>query len=227
MRKYLYSDIYQIDASVLIPDKQKSKLELAFGRDWQETVNGIYKDIEREIHDGTVRKISSLSASPESEQHKIGLASLIPFGLGHKQFSENDFNKIHEQVFGEFYKQGQHNLLCSEFVAHTTIAALVELNNRVSAKLADKGIIPEQGPIVKIPVGKHENLHRMHPDRLLSALKKANCVKQVAINPTIAKYFKHEKKDNPSGLAQYKNRSSSISKTEDRLTTKPSNKPTK
>lgn len=223
MRDYLYSDIYQIDISTLIPVKQKSKLELAFGRNWQEVINGIYKDIEREIHDGTVRKFSSLSASPTSEQYKTGLASLMPFGLGHKQFSKNDFHKIHEQVFGTFYRQGHHHLLCSEFVAHTTIAALVELNNRLTTKLSEKGIVAEPGEIVKIPIGKHENLHRMHPDRLLAVLKKTNCIRKVAINPAIAKYFKNARPNSFRGFAKYRSHFSRSLTSKTPSSDKPSN----
>ena len=42
--------------------------------------------------------------------------------------------------------------------------------------------------VVQVPFGKHENLHRMHPDRLVSELKKRGCVETVVT--TSAKYFK-------------------------------------
>lgn len=189
MRSYLYADIYKIKIEALIPAEQKIKLQKAFGDKWLAVVNGMYGEIEREIHDNTVGRFSKLSASPESEQNKSGVVSLVPFGLGHKKFSSNDFNEIREQIFSQFYSTGQHNLLCSEFVAHTTIAALSELNRRLDLKLREKDIQPG-GQIIKIPFGKHEDLHRMHPDRLLHVLKKAGCVEKEKKVPIVSRFFK-------------------------------------
>lgn len=43
-----------------------------------------------------------------------------------------------------------------------------------------------EGNLVKIPFGDHEDLHKMHPDRLLEELRKANCVQ--AVTTSTSKY---------------------------------------
>jgi len=196
MRSYLYTDIYRIKIETLIAPEQQAKLKEAFGDNWLTVVNGMYAEIEREIHDNTVGKFSNLSASSESEQYKAGISSLLPFGLGHKKFAKNDFNVIREQVFSQFYTTGQHKLLCSEFVAHTTIAALMELNRRLELELLKKPIKPE-GRIVKIPFDQHEDLHRMHPDRLLYVLKKAGCIEEESDIPLVSSLFVRKTKKAP------------------------------
>ena len=224
MRDYLYADTYQIQIDKLISKEQQTLLEKAFGENWKQEVNTMFKQVERDIHDGTIQNFSGLSASAETEQYKSGLASLLPFGLGHKQFKENDFKDIHKKVMEGHYKKNRTEMLCSEFVAHTTIAGLVELNKRLDTKLKEKDLpVPIGKDIVKIPIGKHENLHKMHPDRLLKVLKKANCIQKAAPNKGVAKYFKSGKSKALS--SQFKNYKSGTKKEEPSVRTITSDKP--
>lgn len=188
MRDYLYSDIYRIDIGALIPSEQRSNLNKVFGAKWEHVISNMYANIERQIHDSTQEKFRSLSAGSKWEQYKSGLASLF-FGLGHKKFQANDFDKIHDQVFSQFYQTGKHHMLCSEFVAHTTIAALVELNRKLETIMIARD--PNfRGPVIKIPFGKHEDLRRMYPDRLLKVLRDHHCLIKESPTPIIKGFFK-------------------------------------
>ena len=85
---------------------------------------------------------------------------------------------------GEYAKQENPKMLCSEFCATTIAVSLVELDKQIKEDISKKKVSKITGvdlekPIVKIPFGKHENLHKMHPDRLLKVLKSHNCVEAV------------------------------------------------
>ena len=194
MREYLYADIYKIKIEALIPQEQQKSLRLALGENWQQTVNALYANIEREIHDNTVQRFSKVNTSVSWWRHiKTALYNCIPFGIGYKKFSTNDFNKIHQQVFGEFYKKGDHRLMCSEFVAHTTIAALVKLDahlkevleqyNKKMEKQNKTQITIPTDRLVTIPFGEHEDLELMHPERLLQVLQEHHCVEKANAVP--------------------------------------------
>ncbi len=58
-----YSDTYVIKIEKLIPLEQQEKLKEVFGPGWVGIVNGMYKSIEREMHDETIRKFSGLKAA--------------------------------------------------------------------------------------------------------------------------------------------------------------------
>jgi hypothetical protein len=60
---YLYSDAYKLNLAKLIPLAQQEKLKEAYGENWLEVVNGMYKKIERDLHDGTIRKFGGLVSS--------------------------------------------------------------------------------------------------------------------------------------------------------------------
>jgi hypothetical protein len=54
----------------------------------------------------------------------------VPFG--HKQVKANDFEEIHRKVMSNHYASEKNpTMLCSEFSAVTTIAALVELDKQI------------------------------------------------------------------------------------------------
>ena len=188
MSEYLYSDVYRIKIESLIPKEQQDKLRMALGEDWLKKVYGMYGKIERDIHDGTISRFSHLTTPLHKNRDKRLMFSWLPFGLGNKKFSKNDFEQIHTQVRGEFYQKGTHEMLCSEFVAHTTIAALVELNAQL------KDVVGVEAQMVRMPFGEHEDLRAMHPDRLVSVLKQAGCIEEEVRAPMVAAFFREESK---------------------------------
>jgi len=192
----------------LIPKEQKKKLKETYGDNWLEKVNGMYAQIERDIHDQTVGKFAKLRVPSFEGFIMRGLSFL----LGHKQFGKNDFKKIHDRVYNDFYKKGSKSMMCSEFVTHTTIAALYELNEQLKKDILDKpkleNIEPppspdkqklgnikspsDPGQIVKIPF-EYENLERVHPDRLLKVLKKSGCIEEKRVTvPFLKNIIKEE-----------------------------------
>ena len=58
---YLYSDNYIIHLEKLIAPEYQEKLRLAFGDEWLNVVNGMYKKIERKVHDDMICKLSAIS----------------------------------------------------------------------------------------------------------------------------------------------------------------------
>jgi hypothetical protein len=186
MKDYLYSNTYRIKIEALIPEEQIPKLIVAYGPDWLKVVNNMYGEIERDLYDDTVEKFAIYSSDlPLKELFKIALYSLIPFGLGNKQFHENDFTKMHRQITDQFYAYGDPQfLICSEFVALTMNATLIKLNTQLQTELSEKG------QIVRTPFDKDENLHKMLPGRLLHVLKKAGCVEKEKKVPVVSRFFK-------------------------------------
>jgi len=189
---YLYSDVYKINVGALIPEEQKNKLKETYGDNWLEKANGMYAKIERDIHDDTVRRFGKLQTIQEGQVLR-GLLGL----LKHKQTEKNDFKRIHGRVYSDFYRTSDTRMLCSEFIAHTTIAALYELNEQLKKDILEvqkkKEIKspPDPGQVVTIPF-EHENLERVHPDRLIQVLKKSGCIERYAPVPIVEDLFKKE-----------------------------------
>ena len=192
---HLKADTYKIDLSALVPKEQHELMESTYGKSWKEIITTKYKLIENDIHGSkTQSRFGDLRAASGGgiTQVKAGLANLVPFG--HKQVKENDFEEIHRKVMSNHYATHAHpTMLCSEFSGVTTIAALVELNKQIKqdigAKKDELGMVrsvPET--VVKIPFGKHENLHKLHPSRLLKVLQEHGCVEKVKVKTD--EYFK-------------------------------------
>jgi hypothetical protein len=192
INKQLYSNMYKVDPIALIPKEQHQLLQQVYGDNWKSEIVNKFKTIENELHTNASDKFGHLSASEGREQYLAGLANIVPFG--HKQLKANDFNELHNKVMtGEYAKQENPKMLCSEFCATTIAVSLVELDKQIKEDISKKKVSKITGvdlekPIVKIPFGKHENLHKMHPDRLLKVLKSHNCVE--AVTTKAADYIK-------------------------------------
>lgn len=194
INKQLYSDMYKIDPIALISKENHLLLQQVYGADWQQEIVNKFKTVENEIHTNVYSKFGRLSASAETDQYFAGLANIIPFG--HKQLKTNDFKEIHSKAMtGEYTKERSPKMLCSEFCASTIVTSLVELDKQIKEDMLrweENKAIKLTGAnlkqdILKIPFGKHENLHKMHPDRLLQVLASHHCVEPV--QTTSSKYI--------------------------------------
>lgn len=176
---YLYCDVFRIKIENLITSENKRQLQLLYGNKWLDVVNQKYSQIERQIHDQTLTNYAGLSAGGDIRRAKTALAAVVPFGLGHKKTSKTHYSKIHEQMMGSYYKDKAGSMLCSEFVAKTTIAALVELENQIKEEAKKNPLVNFKGTMVKIPISEHEKLSKLDPERFLKILKDKKCVERV------------------------------------------------
>lgn len=199
-KEYLYSDLYQIKIENLISNRNKAILEKIYGPNWLRIVENRYSEIERKLHDEIMLSSKKLYAVPSSDaslKKWIGFSfsrlrsifsTFLPFEIGHTRAMKADFSQIHKRVTS--HKHGCQ-MICSEFVAITTIAALVELNKQLiqDAKSEDLAFMRDQDPI-KNPISQHEDLKNMLPDRFLLLLKKAKCLEKIKKPKKIQRYFK-------------------------------------
>lgn len=187
INKQLYSNMYKVDPIALIPKEKHQLLEQVYGKNWQAEVANKFQAIENQIHGNLHDRFGGLSASGNKDQYLAGLANLIPFG--HKKMSANDFGELHKKVMEGGFAKGS-KMLCSEFCATTIAASIVELDKQIKEDIRKSkvgkltGVDLDKETIVKVPFGKHENLHKMHPDRLLKVLKSHNCVQPVVTTAT-------------------------------------------
>ncbi len=181
INKQLYANMYQIDPIALISDKNRQLLGEKYGENWQEKILNKFKIIENDLHTQSHVNFSGLTARNASTGIKAGLADLVPFG--HKKFKANDFEELHRKVV-DGKGVNRQDMLCSAFTAITIATSMVELNKQIQQ---DTGLT---GEVVKVPFGKHENLGKMHPDRLESVLRSFNCIKPVITKS--ADYIKEE-----------------------------------
>ncbi len=183
----LYADIYKIDLEKLISPENQALIKEKYGDNWKTALANEFRAVERELHDAHVKNLDGIHAAEQSQQTKAGLMTFTA-KIGYKQTSKNDFSDLHQKMFSEHFKDNNCDMLCSSFVARTTIASLVELNQRVAAAV---GVSPGK-ELIKVPIGKHENLNVMHPDRLLSVLKDKGCLVKVEGPAVIAKHVKKD-----------------------------------
>ena len=146
-----------------------------YGEGYKDLLNAHFQGMENQINSKLYDKAINFEVASETDMNISGLSDFIPFG--HKQISANDFEKITDMLLNSDSKK---SMLCSEFSAHIIIASIVELNRKIAKDMEDKGMKPHQ-EVIKIPFGKHENLHRVHPDRLLNILKDAGCAEKLKI----------------------------------------------
>ena len=124
--KQLYGDMHKVDPVKLILEDRHAMLEQVYGKEWKQVVATKFKNIESELHNDARTKFGPIGASSEKQQYLAGLANVVPFG--HKKLSATDYKDMHEKIMsGEFAKQRDTNMLCSEFVATTIAVSVVEL----------------------------------------------------------------------------------------------------
>jgi hypothetical protein len=109
-----------------------------------------------------------------------GLADLLPFG--HKTIKP--LPKWMDEVLESPEKLQSSPSLCSSFSAKMTAVCLYAMNEYLVAEIREKHPeIKDDVQVLKLPFGKHEDLEKMHPTRLLKELQKRGAVKRVNINP--------------------------------------------
>lgn len=131
-----------------------------------------------------------MRAAEDGQQRQAGLMAFTA-QLGYKKAGKTDFQEIHDRMFSDYYRSNDCEMLCSEFVAKTTIATLVELNDRLKKKY---GLDHD---VVAIPIDRHENLSVMHPGRFLDILKSKDCIEQVQGPNIVNMYIQREGIEQP------------------------------
>ena len=175
--KQLSSDMYQIDPVALIPKEHHQLLQQVYGENWQSEVAGKFKIIENESYINGATRFSGLVAGVRELENASGIASWIPFG--HKKLTPNDFEELHQDIMTRGKYTQRSGILCSSFCAISIATTLVELDKQIQEDIRSSQVKTGQKHalnIVTIPFGKHEDLYKMHPERLLEVLKSYNCV---------------------------------------------------
>ncbi len=184
------------------------------GIDWKEYITDKYIKIQRRIHD-QVGNIAEYDSSKESQDNtgitrlesnkdrfrRIDMPGTFSFLIYRGLFSKfrskkskkTDFKQIRDRMLGNFYSSKSNNkgtasMICSEFVAHSTIAALVELNEQLQR---ETGIDED---IIKMPISKNEDLQRLNPEQFVEVLQENNCL-EVAVNTS--DYLYNMKREQP------------------------------
>lgn len=187
MGEFLYADIYKIDLEKLISPANQAKIQARYGDNWKAALAAEYRTVERDLHDTHVRNLGGIHAGVKGQQTKAGLMTFTA-KIGYKKAGKKDFEDVRQKMFSDHYNNNNCDMLCSSFVARTTIASLMELNRRVATAVG----VSADNELIKVPIGKHENLSVMHPDRLLSVLKDKGCLVKVEGPAVIAKHIKKD-----------------------------------
>lgn len=168
----LYRDFYKLDITKLITPETLAILERTLGPEYIQQLNAKYKEIELKVQNQAVMAKDKFKISTTSVIKSI-LLGLLPFG--HKKFQANDYKKIATMFLSN--DGATQNVLCSEITANIMIASIVTLNQNIQADLKSKNCTLDKD-IVRMPLGKHENLTTLTPDRLMSQLKKSGCLEK-------------------------------------------------
>lgn len=202
IERILFSNYYKVNIHKLINPQLLTSLKTIYGDEFEDKLNAQFQAIENSIHSKFYAYAHHFEIAETRDMYLSGISDFIPFG--HKQLRRNNF----EQIADELLSNIDHRpMLCSEFSANILITAINELNKKIANDMQKAGLQPVKNTI-HIPFGEHENLHRVHPDRLLKILKDANCVE---------KYVPKAIKGVISKKAQLEQISKPISKTVERL----------
>ena len=137
------SDVWGIDVAPLVPEALQSKMRITFGDQWQDRINGKYREIENDLEIKAMKSGKFKKMWHHGEKKFLaGAANYAPvlntlFGAdikGHQGDYEKDFNKLHEKFFNE--KELDENQICSEFASKITLACMIELNKWLTRELS-------------------------------------------------------------------------------------------
>lgn len=185
----LYSEVWRLDVSALMPKKIHDSLKELYGEDWQTAVQNKYQAIENHIQQNKQGQFNDLK-NPWERRISAGKADYL-WG-GHRRKEERDFEKLADKMLAETAVQEERMtiMICSEFVTKTTLAALVKLNRELSQELGDHLIkkgetekgeqLKAQRNVFELPYSKKERLKYVHPGRMIDLLADRRCVKQIA-----------------------------------------------
>lgn len=174
------ADIFRVDPSKLVSKENAElldKLYRAEGKDWKVEVTKMYQDILQEIHEKSQDRFEIVK-NDKTARFQAGLANFGLYG-GHTTRNSQDFNEVHESMLGLNDRSVKEKMICSEFVAKSTVTAFVELNKRLGVKCDENNILGKPEELVTIPISKKERLEKIHPERLITLLDKAGCLREV------------------------------------------------
>ncbi len=181
------ADIFRVDPSKLVSKENAElldKLYKAEGKDWKEEVTKMYQEILQEVHEKSQERFEVVK-NDKTARFQAGLANFGLYG-GHTSRTSQDFSEVHESMLGINDRSVKEKMICSEFVAKSTVAAFVELNERLGIKLDENNVTKGKEDLVKIPISQHERLDRIHPERLVTLLDKAGCLTKVKSDDVIS-----------------------------------------
>lgn len=110
--------------------------------------------------------------------------------MGHTKITNiNDFAKFSEKMFHDSHEQ--RAMICSEFSARAIASTIEQVNRLTALELADKGLCKDGDTIIHNPIGSHERLDTLHPERLVTLLQKSGCAIQT-YNKALTPYIQTE-----------------------------------
>lgn len=187
-------DIFRVDPSKLVSKENAvllDKLYKAEGKDWKEEVTKMYQGILQEVHEKSQERFEVVK-NDKTARFQAGLANFGLYG-GHTSRAPQDFSEVHESMLGLNDRSVKEKMICSEFVAKSTVAAFVELNERLGTKLDENNVTRGKEDLVKIPIPQNERLERIHPERLVTLLDKAACLTKVKSDDVISELVSQER----------------------------------
>jgi hypothetical protein len=182
----LFSSIYKVHIDRLIPKEMQLKLKEYYdkeGKNWKEEVNKLYREIEGQLHKDTKDQYSKVTYN--SNRKGIILSEILP--KGHKKSKDQDFSKAYNKILDGYYNEKEKKMICSEFAARTTVAAIAGIDMKLKDVL---GITDKNTHVVEMPFDKKEKLSKVHPDRLVKILQEKGCIEKQQPTPTQKNIFR-------------------------------------
>lgn len=206
----LLSEIWRVDPVKLL-DKNSDyykALKLIYGKNCDKKINQYYYKIQGKIHQNT--EIFEGIENDIWRRIRSGLADFRLAGSHKKSKSNpNEFRRLHKNMTEGFKNSHKKQMICSEFVAKSLIAALVELDDtlknklyhyKVNSKTKNPELIAKVKDDIKkrkndlmffnIPFSKHERLKRLHTGRVIKILKDHHCIEMLKPKKVLANIFR-------------------------------------
>lgn len=179
----LYTDLYLLDVTKLIPESEHHKLEAIYGEHWKQLLNALYGLCERKVHDDMIATRLEFRPLKDVKSYvKAGAESTFLHGplsqLG------TSFHSQLDKAMNRVDDKGKTRMLCSQYTAYTTALALERLNQQVLEmtqthnKTSAQQVKFKDGPI-KPPFPKHQKMAMMHPGKLFKLLDKKGCLEKI------------------------------------------------
>lgn len=166
--------IFRIDPSKLVSQENAEKLQELYGDKWKEQLQSKLQNIFEDIHTQYQKRFDIIENDYDA-RYQAGRAK-FGFHGGHKEKQQKDLAVERDKLLGRSGHSIKKTMICSEFVMKTTLAALIELNDKLNEEL---GIEEQETNIINMPISSKERLQHIHPQRLIDLLNKAGCIERV------------------------------------------------